>query len=60
MDDYEFQAAAARLAIAVCRGEITVEEAVVKHPVEPCVVRNHTCVTHGNNSGSCEGDRDGN
>ena len=60
MDDYEFQAMAARAVLAVCRREITVEQAVHQlATVEPCVIRNHTCIAHGNNSSSCKEESDG-
>ena len=55
MDNYEFQAFASQLAIAVCRGEITAEQAIAQQvAVQPCVMRNHTCIAHGNNSNSCK------
>jgi len=60
MDDFEFQAKAARAVLAVCRGEITAEQAVHQlATVKPCVIRNHTCIVHGNSGGSCEEENNG-
>lgn len=66
---HAFNAKAAQIVLSVLRGEISPQEGEHQirmiRPEKPrkrkwvqeCVVREHTCITHGNNAGTCGKER---
>ena len=55
-DIFEQTAAQARLLIAVVRKEVAIP-ATLTDQRQVCVLRNGTCVTHGNAASTCAKDR---